>query len=210
MAKNTISPGFNLRVKHVIDTGDSQPIRTKLRKSSPLEDKIIKEEVEKMLANGVIRRSKSPWAAPVVLVTKKDGSIRFCVDFRKLNAVTKKDRYPLPHAEVLMNKLRGMKCFTGIDLASGYWQVEIKEEDKEKTAFICSKGLFEFNCMPFGLANAPATFQRMMNEVMSNGKWHVGEDFMDDILIGSPTFEDHVKELTHCLKYLKSMVSRSN
>ena len=196
MAKNTISPGFNLRVKHVIDTGDSLPIRTKLRRSSPLEDKIIKEEVEKMLANGVIRKSKSPWAAPVVLVTKKDGSIRFCVDFRKLNAVTKKDRYPLPHAEVLMNKLRGMKCFTGIDLASGYWQVEIKEEDKEKTAFICSEGLFEFNCMPFGLANAPATFQRMMNEVMSNGKWHVGEDFMDDILIGSPTFEDHVKDLT--------------
>ena len=107
MAKNTISPGFNLYTKHKIDTGNVKPIYNKLRRTSEKEDEMIRAEIKKMLDNGVVRKSESPWAAPVVLVRKKDGTIRFCVDFRKFNEVTINDQYPLPHADSLSMDLLG-------------------------------------------------------------------------------------------------------
>src|ERR1700752_3098386 len=116
---------------------------------SQKENEIIKAELEKMLAQGAIRPSSSPWASPVVLVKKKDGKIRFCVDYRKLNDVTKKDKYPLFKIDEIMDHVSKAKWFTTMDLASGYWQVKIAEEDIEKTAFITRYGLFEFVVMPF-------------------------------------------------------------
>src|SRR6185436_3858286 len=133
--------------------------------------KRVADEIETMLKNDIIQPSRSPWAAPVVLVTKKDGSIRFCVDYRKVNAVTKKGVYPLPRIDDALDAMHKSTIFSTLDLASGYWQIEMDPEDKEKTAFISERGLFDFNVMPFELCNAPATFQRLMDAVLAGLKW---------------------------------------
>lgn len=121
-----------------------------------------------MLDNGLIRLSESPWTSPVVLVKKKNGKPRFCIDYRKLNNITKKDAYPLPRIDEMLDTLAGSKWFSTLDLASGYWQVQMHQEDREKTAFTTRYGIYEFNVMPFGLCNAPATFQRLMDRVYKN------------------------------------------
>ena len=124
-----------------------------------------------MLVKEVIRPSVSPWSSPIVPVTKPDGCTRFCIDFRKVNSVTKKDAYPLPRIEETLNALGGSKYFTTIDLQSGYWQVPLDEASKEITAFSTRKGHFEFNVLPFGLSNAAPTFKRLMDYVLSSQHW---------------------------------------
>jgi len=112
-----------------------------------------------MQRNGVIQPSSSPWASPIVLVRKKDGTLRFCIDYRALNSVTKPDPFPLPRIDDLLNQLGKSQYFSTLDLAAGYWQIKVDKESKEKTAFTTQQGLFEFKVMPFGLTNAPAMFQ---------------------------------------------------
>ena len=123
--------------------------------------------MQEMLDNGVIVPSYSPWASPVVLVAKKDGSTHFCVDYRKLNSITKMDVYPLPWIDDSLDLLAECKYFTTLDLASDYWQVGMSQDSQEKTAFVTSDGLYKFTVMPFGLCNAPATFQRLMESVLT-------------------------------------------
>ena len=120
-----------------------------------------------MLRDGVISPSQSPWGSPITLVPKKDGTARFCVDYRALNAVTRKDRYPLPHIQDVFDTVGVGRIFTSLDLKSGYWQLPVAAEDRPKTAFVCHLGQFEYNRVSFGLTGAPAHFQRQMNRVLA-------------------------------------------
>ena len=142
-----------------------------------------------MLEEGQIEHSVSAWSAPTVLVTKKDGITRFCVDYRRLNARTKKDAFPLPRIDDSLNSLSGQAWFSTIDLASGYWQVRLSENAKPKTAFATHSGLFQFAVMPFGLCNAPAIFERLMSQVMRVLHCKRCLVYIDDILVFGNDFE---------------------
>lgn len=132
----------------------------------------------------------------MVLVKKKDDTYRFCVDYRKLNAVTKKDVYPLPVIDDLFSYLRGARYFSTLDLYSGYWQVGVKENSKEKTAFVCPEGLYQFEVLPFGLCNAPSTFQKLADTVFYDLKWKKVLIYLDDIIVFSKTFDEHLSRFT--------------
>ena len=136
-----------------------------------------------MLQNGIVEPSRSPWASPIVLVQKKDGPTRFCVDYRKVNKVTRKDAYPLPRIDATLDTLAGSQWFSTLDLLSGYWQVQIQEDDRAKTAFCTTEGLYQFRVMLFGLCNAPATFQRLMDLVLSGLQWAHCLVYLDDVII---------------------------
>ena len=201
-ARNPKKPGCVSSVEHNIKTGDVKPIKKWPRRHSPQEQQIEEENVQEMLLNGIIRHSESPWAFPTVLVEKPDGSMRFCVDYRDLNALTEKDAYPLPKIDEMLDKLGKAKFFTTLDLASGYWQIPIAEKDKKKTAFVTRDGHFEFNFMPFGLCNAPATFQRLMEDVLKKLGRKFSMVYIDDIIIFSETWEqhlEHIKLVLDCL-----------
>ena len=176
-------------VVHEINTGSTRPIRCNPRKLSPKKIKIQQELVDKMLEDGQIEPSDSAWSAPTVLVTKKDWSTRFCVDYRRLNARTKKDAFPLPRIDDSLNSLSGQAWFSTLDLASGYWQVKLSENAKPKTVFATHSGLFQFAVMPFGLCNAPATFERLVSQVMRGLHWKRCLVYIDDILMFGNDFE---------------------
>ena len=141
-----------------------------------------------MLKLGAIQSSSSPWASPVVLVEKKNGDVCFCVDYRKVNQVAKFDAYPMPRVEDVFEGVGSAKYVTTLDLARGYWQVPLAEEAKEITTFTTPFGLCEFNMMPFGLHTAPATFQRMMNEVLKECQ-EFAQSYIDDVVVYSKTWD---------------------
>ena len=152
---------------------------------------------------GAIRASESPYSSNVVIVRKKDGTIRFCVDFRKLNGRTINDVYAIPRVEDSLHLLAGSKYFSKLDLRSGYWQVELEEDDKCKTAFqVGTLGFFIFNCMPFGLCNAPATFQCLMERCMGEMNLRDCLIYLDDIIIFSSSYEEHLEKLEAVFKRL--------
>lgn len=186
-----------------IQLQDPTPIRLRPYRIPMNHKHIVDKAIDEMLESGIIRRSHSSFAFPVVIVDKKDGTKRFCVDFRKLNKVTKTDSYPLPLIDDMLALLSGARYFTALDLKSGYWQVKMAEEDKEKTAFtVPHRGLFEFNSMPFGLVNAPAIFQSLMSIVLENLN-HFAVAYLDDILIFSPTKEAHADHIQQVFARLR-------
>jgi len=175
-------------VTHQIPTVDENPVQERQRRT-PL--KFVKEEEEvlkKMLDGGIIQPSASAWASAPVLVRKKDGTVRYAIDYRKLNAKTVKDAYPLPLISECIDALQGNMWFHALDLASGYWQVGLDPKDAHKTAFITRHGLFEYTRMPFGLCNAPATFQRVMHLVLRGMVWKKLLVYLDDVVILGSSF----------------------
>lgn len=196
-------PATALPVQHHIDTGGTSPIMMKRRRHAQTEDAIIEENVQKMLAAGVIEEGNGAWGFPVVLVRKKDGEIRFCIDYRALNSVTKRDVYPLPRIDETLETLGGATLFTTLDLKAGYWQIVVASDDRDKTAFTTKQGLYRFVRMPFGLMNAPSTFQRMMNGVLRGLTWITCLVYLDDIVIFTRGgLERHIVQVAAVLERL--------
>ena len=169
---------------------------------APPEMQELSKQLEELLEKGFIRPSSSPWGAPILFVKKKDGSMRMCIDYRELNKLTVKNRYPLPRIDDLFDQLQGAAWFSKIDLCSGYHQLKVREEDVHKTAFRTRYGHFEFVVMPFGLTNAPAAFMDLMNRVCRRMLDRSVIVFIDDILIYSKYKEDHVEHLKKVLETL--------
>ena len=163
--------GYTTSVHHEILTSDARPVRCGPRRLAPAGLRMQQTCVKEMLLGGQIEPSDSKWASPVVLVTKKDGSTRFCVDYRRLSSLTIKDAYPLPRIDDSFRLLGNQQWFSTMDLASGYWQVAMSPEAKRKAAFVMNEGLFQFWVMPFGLCNAPATLERLMDRVLCGIRW---------------------------------------
>ena len=195
-AMGTLDLGRTNLVKHKIELTDYTPIKDRYRRIPPHQYEEVRKHLKEMLDVGAIRRSNSPWASPVVLVRKKDGSLRFCIDLRKLNARTIKDAYSLPHIEDALDSLNGACIFTSLDLKSGYWQVELDESSIPLTAFTLGPlGFYECVRMPFGLTNAPATFQRLMESCLGELHLEWCIIYLDDIIIFSKNPDDHLTRL---------------
>ena len=183
-------------VEHKIDTGDHNPIKIPPRRLGWSQRRALNEEVDKMLSKGVIEPSESPWSSPPVLVKKKDSTYRFCVDFRKVNGITRKDAYPLPNITDCLDSLSGAKWFCTLDLSSGYWQIGLKQQDRCKTAFTTPRGHYQFKVMPFGVTNGPATLERLMELVLRGMDSNQTLCYMDDVIVCGLNFEDTLKSLT--------------
>ena len=202
------APGAQLgrtdRVCHKIDTGSALPVRLPYRRLPVSKKGALEEEVDKMLEDGIIVPSESPWSSPVVMVTKKDGSCRFCIDYRRLNGITRKNAYPLPRIDESLDSLGGNQWFCTLDLQSGYWQIGMDPDDREKTAFTTHLGLFEWNVMPFGLCNAPATFENMMETMLRGLLFKKCLVYLDDVIVFGDSKESCLANLEQVLDRLIS------
>ena len=184
-------------VKHKIDTQGARPVKQKLRRTPMHLHEEVDKVMEDMIDRKIISPSASPWQANVVLVKKRDGSLRFCIDYRGLNKVTVKDSYRIPSISESLDLLSGASMYSCCDLASSYWQVEIESEDKHKTAFATSRhGLYEFNVMPFGLCNAAGTFERLMENVLSGLQFEILLIYLDDVIVPCKDFDEGLERLS--------------
>jgi uncharacterized protein (DUF2249 family) len=187
-------------VEHDIRLTTDEPSKQPPYRVPPSKRVVIDQKVQEMKDQGVLEDSNSPFAAPVVLILKKNGEWRFCADYRKLNDITVKDAYPLPRIDDSLDALRANSYFTKLDLVSGFWQIQLSPEAREKTAIATPSGLYQFRVMPYGLTNSPATFQRLMDRVLSGLTWNRCIVYMDDIVVFGRTFEEHNKNLEFVLK----------
>ena len=192
-------PGRTTELTHRIVTTDQQPIRLRPYRIPPAVKDDVVSELQELLKSGIVEESTSEWAAPIVVVKKKDGTNRICVDYRKLNTITKFDAYPMPRIDEMLDAVGKAQYITTLDLAKGYWQVPLEDTDREKTAFTSPIGLLQFCVMPFGLSGAPATFQRLMDRVLRGLGDFVGV-YLDDIIIYSETWDDHLHHLCQVLQ----------
>ena len=194
-------------VEHEIEIEEgSKPHREGARIMTPHKSEACRKEIEMLMEYDMIEPSKSPWACGVVMAKKKGGQLRFCCDFRYLNAVTIKDAYPIPRIDESLSNLGDAKFFTTLDLGSAFWQVPLRKQDREKTGFACELGLFQWKRMPFGLCKATATFQRLMAQALTSVTKKYGNLIMcyvDDVVIATPTLEDHIERLDEVFSCMK-------
>jgi hypothetical protein len=194
-------------VQHRIPTGDAVPIRQPPRRTPLGLESVVQEELEEMKKKGVIEPSASAWASPIVLVKKKDGTLRFCIDYRKLNECIQlaggQEAYPLPRISDNLDALKGAVYYSTLDLASGYWQIELHPDDREKSAFCTKFGLFHWKVMPFGLNNAPSTFERIMEQVLAGLQWKTAVLYLDDIITFGKDVDEQVGRLREIFERLR-------
>lgn len=190
------------KVAHNIKLSDETPFKQRARPIHPQDIEAVRKHIQELFNAGVIRESESPFSSPIVVVRKKNGQVRLCIDYRRLNLQTIKDAYSLPKLEDTFSALSGSQWFSVLDLKSGYYQIEVEEADKPKTAFVCPLGFWEFNRMPQGVTNAPSTFQRLMEKCMD---MHLKDVlvFIDDLIVFSKTLEEHEARLMKVLTRLR-------
>ena len=176
---------------HDVDVGSASPIKQHPYRCGPIKQSLMEKEIQYMKENNIIEESNSSWSSPCILVPKPDGSVRFCTDFRKVNSVTKPDTYPLPRIDDYIDKIGSAKLVSTYDLLKGYWQVPLTTRAKEISAFVTPHGLYQYKVLPFGMMNAPATFQRLMNQVIAG--LENTEVYIDDIVIYSDTWKQHME-----------------
>ena len=182
--------------EHVIELLDTEPFKERFRQIAPPLVEEVREHIQEMLDGGTIRPSQSPWCNAVVLVRKKDGGLRFCIDFRRLNSQTKKDAYPLPQMQETMESMVGARFFSTMELKSGFWQVKMAKDSQQYTAFtVGSMGVYEFLRMLYGLCNALATFQRLMQNCLGELNLTYALIYLDDVIVFSRTEEEHLHHL---------------
>jgi hypothetical protein len=203
-ARNKLDLGTCSMITHKIDTGGAKPIRQPLRRTPQgvegEEEKYLKDQI----AIGVVKPSKSSWASPLCLVRKTDGSVRWCIDYRRLNDCTVKDAYPLSKISMCLDCLANASVFSVMDLQSGYWELQRAPEDRHKTAFITKYGLFEYTKMPFGLCNASSTYQRCMELIFRGMQWKTLLIYLDAIILYSSNLDDHFDQINEVLSRLKN------
>ena len=202
-SKDEFDLGLTSLLEHSIDVGDHRPIKQPPRRV-PLAFASEKENVISQLEKqGIIRESNSPWANPICLVRKKSGKIRPCVDYRRLNEITKKDAFPLPRIHDCLDAVAGAKFLSTFDLTSGFHQIKIKESDIPKSDFCTKYGLYEYLTMPMGMTNSPAAFKRLMEIVLRGLQWHTCLIYLDDILVFGSSFEQHMELVEEVLTRIK-------
>ncbi len=186
-------PSQTTVLSHDIDVGDSKPVKQHPYRVNPKKREVMKSEVTYLVKHGLATPSQSPWSSPCILVPKPDSTFRFCTDYRKVNAMTKPDSFPLPRMEDCVDKVGAATYVTKLDLLKGYWQVPLTSRASEISAFVTPDALLQYSVMAFGMRNAPATFQRLMNQVLS-GVTNV-EVYLDDVVVFSNTWEEHLNQL---------------
>ena len=194
-SKSDLDIGCFTGLKHTIETNETRPVTSGMRRTPVTMESEEKSCLDKMLAAGVIQPSTSPWSSAPVLIRKKGGTVRWCIDYRKLNDVTIKDTYPLPLINECLDTLSGTEFFSTLDLSSGYWQIDLDPKDRHKTAFLTKYGLYEHTRMGFGLCNAPGTFMRAMHLVLQGLTWQEVLAYLDDVIVTGKTFDLHLINL---------------
>ena len=180
-------------IEHDVDVGDSAPIKQHPYRVSPMKKELLDKEVQYMLKNDIIEESQSNWSSPCILVPKHDGGFRFCTDFRKVNDKTKSDSFPIPRIADCIDQIGNAKFVSTFDMLKGYWQVPLTQRAREISAFVTPSGLYQYKVMPFGMKNAPATFQRMVNKLVRDIDGCEG--YIDDVVIYSDDWSDHIRQI---------------
>lgn len=197
-------------IEHKIDTEQHNPISVKPYRLSPFRQQQLRAKLDDMINNNIVEECDSSWCSPVILVPKGENDVRVCIDFRKLNEITVPDRYPLPRIDNLLHQAKAMPFMSTIDLQSGFWQIKVHPDDQDKTAFISPFGMYRFKRMPFGLRNAPATFQRLMDKFVHGLKAQCVLAYLDDLIVRSSTFEQHLHDLREVFEKLRKFRLRAN
>ena len=188
-------------VCHDVDVGNAVPVKQHPYRVNPEKRRVLQQEVEYILKNDLIEQRHSAWSSPCILVPKADKTLRFCTDFRKVNALTKPDSYPLPRIEDCIDRIGHSKYVSKFDMLKGYWQVPLSERAKEISAFVTPDGLYQYKVMPFGMRNVPATFQRFINQVTAEVEGC--EAYIDDVIIYSDNWSNHIKQIETFFEKLK-------